>query len=276
MTASGRRIDQLARLEEERSFLLHSLDDLDVEIRNGDLDEHEYLTIRNDYIARVAAVSKRIAKGVESLDAVAAPQKSKLMYLGLIIIMGVMAGIFVAQYSGLRQPGDTITGEIEQSPRALLAEAENFFLQGEFDRSRLVVEEILRDTPDSSAALLLSARLHEEAQEILEAIRQLDQILENDVNNLDALTLRGWILVRIDSPELLEEGIRNLDRAIRNKPKKFDAYVFRGYVARYVEKDLERAVLMYETALSLDPPPAMADQLRLFVTEMNDEVGMRG
>ena len=275
MTASGRRIDQLARLEEERSFLLNSLDDLDVEIRNGDLDEHEYVTIRNDYIARVAAVSKRIAEGVETLDAAAAPQKSRLIYLGLIITLGVMAGVFVAQYSGLRQPGETITGEIEKSPRALLAEAENFFLQGEFDSSRLVVEEILRDTPDSFGALLLSARLHEEAQEILEAIRQLDQILENDVNNLDALTLRGWILVRIDSPDLLEEGVRNLDRVIKNKPKKFDAYVFRGYVARYVEKDLERAVLMYETALSLDPPPAMADQLRLFVTEMNDEVGMR-
>ncbi len=275
MTASGRRIDQLARLEEERSFLLNSLDDLDVEIRNGDLDEHEYVTIRNDYIARVAAVSKRIGEGVETLDAAAAPQKSRLIYLGLIITLGVMAGVFVAQYSGLRQPGETITGEIEKSPRALLAEAENFFLQGEFDSSRLVVEEILRDTPDSFGALLLSARLHEEAQEILEAIRQLDQILENDVNNLDALTLRGWILVRIDSPELLEEGVRNLDRVIKNKPKKFDAYVFRGYVARYVEKDLERAVLMYETALSLDPPPAMADQLRLFVTEMNDEVGMR-
>ena len=275
MTASGRRIDQLARLEEERSFLLNSLDDLDVEIRNGDLDEHEYVTIRNDYIARVAAVSKRIGEGVETLDAAAAPQKSRLIYLGLIITLGVMAGVFVAQYSGLRQPGETITGEIEKSPRALLAEAENFFLQGEFDSSRLVVEEILRDTPDSFGALLLSARLHEEAQEILEAIRQLDQILENDVNNLDALTLRGWILVRIDSPELLEEGVRNLDRVIKNKPKKFDAYVFRGYVARYVEKDLERAVLMYETALSLDPPPAMADQLRLFVTEMNDEGGMR-
>ena len=275
MTASGRRIDQLARLEEERSFLLNSLDDLDVEIRNGDLDEHEYVTIRNDYIARVAAVSKRIGEGVETLDAAAAPQKSRLIYLGLIITLGVMAGVFVAQYSGLRQPGETITGEIEKSPRALLAEAENFFLQGEFDSSRLVVEEILRDTPDSFGALLLSARLHEEAQEILEAIRQLDQILENDVNNLDALTLRGWILVRIDSPELLEEGVRNLDRVIKNKPKKFDAYVFRGYVARYVEKDLERAVLMYETALSLDPPPAMADQLRLFVTEMNDEKGMR-
>ena len=93
-----------------------------------------------------------------------------------------MAGVFVAQYSGLRQPGETITGEIEHSHRrALLAEAENFFLQGEFDSSRLVVEEILRDTPDSFGALLLSARLHEEAQEILEAIRQLDQILENDV-----------------------------------------------------------------------------------------------
>ena len=96
-----------------------------------------------------------------------------------------------------------LLGRSSSHRRALLAEAENFFLQGEFDSSRLVVEEILRDTPDSFGALLLSARLHEEAQEILEAIRQLDQILKNDVDNLDALTLRGWILVRIDSPELL-------------------------------------------------------------------------
>ena len=42
-------LDELARLEEERKFLLRSLDDLEREHDAGDMDEADYQTLKDDY-----------------------------------------------------------------------------------------------------------------------------------------------------------------------------------------------------------------------------------
>jgi cytochrome c-type biogenesis protein CcmH/NrfG len=85
---------------------------------------------------------------------------------------------------------------------------------------------------------------------------------------VDALTLRGWILVRINDQDLQEEGIRNLDNAVSQHPDSFDPYVFRGFVARELQGDLDLAIRMYELALDHNPPPAMRTQLKATVEEM--------
>ena len=53
---SRRRLDpdRLVAMEEERDFLLRSLDDLDAEHRAGDLDDHDYDELRDDYTVRAA------------------------------------------------------------------------------------------------------------------------------------------------------------------------------------------------------------------------------
>ena len=136
------------------------------------------------------------------------------------------------------------------------------------DGARGVVEEVLRDAPDMSEALVLSAQIHERMTNPLAAIRQLDEVLENDPVNIDALTLRGWILVRIDDREVREEGVRSLDLAVSLQPDGYDTYVFRGFVARELERDFDLAIRMYEMALDRDPPDAMRTQLNRIIKEM--------
>ena len=51
------------RLEEERSFLLRSLRDLDAERAAGDVDEHDYVTLRDGYTKRAADVMREIDDG---------------------------------------------------------------------------------------------------------------------------------------------------------------------------------------------------------------------
>ena len=46
----------MPKLEEEREFLLRSLDDLDREHGTGELTDQEYETLRDDYTRRAAAV----------------------------------------------------------------------------------------------------------------------------------------------------------------------------------------------------------------------------
>lgn len=259
------------KLVEEQEFLMRSLDDLEDEYANGDLSGKEYETLHNDYMRRLAAVV-RTHKG-EASTATDQRSRSRFWWLLAIGLTAVIAGIAVAQFSGLRAPGDPISGDIDRSPRSRLADAQNLFFADDLEGAREVVEEVLRDAPNMQEALVLSARLHERSTDPLSAVRQLDQVLLVEPQHIEALTLRGWILVRVDDPEVREEGIRNLDEAVALEPESFDAYVFRGLVARELQGDLGLAIEMYQEALKRSPPQAMQPQLEQIIDEMRVELG---
>ena len=61
--------DRLAELEDERRFLLRSLRDLDAELAAGDVDEHDYETLRDGYTKRAADVLREIEEGQAALPA---------------------------------------------------------------------------------------------------------------------------------------------------------------------------------------------------------------
>ena len=258
---------------EEQQFLLRSLDDLEDEYAKGDLSASEYETVRNDYMRRLAAV----ARAREGETSIASDERSRnrLWWLLAIGITAVISGVAVAQFSGLRAPGDPISGEIDRSPRSRLADAQNLFFADDLEGAREVVEEVLRDAPGMQEALVLSARLHERSADPLSAVRQLDRVLRVEPQHIEALTLRGWILVRVDDPEVRDEGIRNLDEVVALGSEAFDAYLFRGFVARELEGDLDLAIEMYQEALKRSPPEAMQEQLNQVVDEMRVALSSR-
>ncbi len=267
MSDSQLPLSKVSKLEEERDFLLRSLDDLDREYVSGELTDREFGTLRDDYTRRVAAVVRSLAE-TEPGEVPAATSGRFWQWFVVLVSVGVLTGFALAQFSGLRAPGETISGEVDRSPRSRLSNAEQLFFAEELEAARAAIEEILRDSPDFSGALVLSAQMHERAGDPLPAIRQLDQVLQQSPEHVDALTLRGWILVRINDQDLQEEGIRNLDNAVSQHPDSFDPYVFRGFVARELQGDLDLAIRMYELALDHNPPPAMRTQLKATVEEM--------
>ena len=273
MSSPKEPLSNVPKLEEERDFLLRSLDDLDQEHVSGELTDQEYETLRNDYPRRVAAVV-RFLDETEPRKVGAAISARVWRWLAVILSVGILSGFAVAQFSGLRAPGETISGEIDRSPRSRLANAQRLFFTEDLEGARLAVEKILRDAPALEGALVLSAQLHERAGDPLPAIRQLDQVLKQRPRHVDALTLRGWILVRINDQALQEEGIRNLDSAVLQQPDSFDPYVFRGFVARELQGDLDLAIQMYESALDRDLPPEMRAQLKATVEEMRSDLGL--
>jgi hypothetical protein len=52
--------DTLAVLDEQRDFLLRSLADLEREHEAGDVDDHDYVTLKDDYTARAARTIRAI------------------------------------------------------------------------------------------------------------------------------------------------------------------------------------------------------------------------
>ena len=105
--------DRLAALEEERDFLLKSLADLDAERAAGDIDDADHQALTDDYTARAAEVIRAIEEHRDAVEAARPPRSRSRMVIAVagIAVVAVLAGVLMAQASGRREPGDTITGE---------------------------------------------------------------------------------------------------------------------------------------------------------------------
>ena len=117
--------DELAALEEQRAFLLTSLRDLEAEHDAGDVDDADYDALEDDYTARAAAV-------IRAIDGHHAPRRGRarrmswsrrLVVIGAVALVAILAGVFVARSAGQRNAGDTITGGVRQSTRDQLLAA---------------------------------------------------------------------------------------------------------------------------------------------------------
>src|SRR6476646_635957 len=103
--------DRLAELEEERRFLLRSINDLDREHQYGDVDDHDYQVLRDGYTARAATVLRAIEEGQEKV-AQGKPRRPKVIAAWIIgtVAVASLAGWLVARSSGQRLPGQSISG----------------------------------------------------------------------------------------------------------------------------------------------------------------------
>lgn len=186
--------DAYAALEEQRDFLLGSLEDLEREHDAGDIDEEDYLALKDDYTARAAAVLRALDEGAVRFASSKRPRSWRLVagVTAGVLALGIGAGVLVARSSGSRTDAGTGTGSAELDRRDTLAQA--------------------------------GARLAE--GEVLDAIMLYDQVLEADPDDVEALTYRGWALVLTGDPRLIDEGLPFLLRATRVDPTYADAHVF--------------------------------------------------
>jgi len=214
--------DALATLEEERDFLLRSLDDLERERAAGDVDDHDYDTLRDDYTARAAEVLRAIEAGHAALRAAPpAPTGRRLATLAGIVLVAILAGVLVTQASGRRGAGG-LTG-----------------LDVTAASGRLTRCQATERDGDTEAALDC-----------------YDEVLEALPANVEALTFRGWLQVR----ELdVDAGLADLDAAVQLDPEGTAPYLFRAS-GRARAGDAEGA-LADLAAFQENDPPADQQQL---------------
>lgn len=170
MTASRRRLDPdaLAALEEERDFLLRSLEDLEAELEVGDIDEQDYAELKDDYTRRAAEVIRSIEAQRAAFQST--PRVGGRQIVAWVVglaILGGLSGVLIARSSGARSANDSFTGDVRSSVVSLLNEARSLF-----------------STPDRWA----------------EAIEIYDEALQQQPSNVEALTYRGWLRYRSGEP----------------------------------------------------------------------------
>lgn len=234
---------------EERELLLRSLDDLDREWESGDLDREDYEALRDDYVARAAALLRPEPadatddSGSEAVDA--GPPRARAGRRAAIGIglaaFAVLAGLGVARAAGERGVGDQLTGAIDSSPRAMVAGCQEQGATGD----------------------------------LLGALECLDDVLTVEPDNPEALAYRGWYLVlasdslqasdeasaddRVAAEELLATGLGYLDRSIAADPDYPDPLAFRASVNDRLGR-ADAACADVEALRALDPPPFFIEQ----------------
>ena len=78
---------QHQHLEQERDFLLQSLDDLEAERAAGTIDEESYTELHDDYTARAAATLRALRDGVDARPArPPVPAARRVLVIGGLVL----------------------------------------------------------------------------------------------------------------------------------------------------------------------------------------------
>jgi hypothetical protein len=227
---TGVDLDRLARLEEERRFLLTSIDDLEREHTAGDIAEDDYVELKDGYIARAAEVIREIESGRAALAPVRHRNwRRTLVVTSAVVAVAVLAGVLLAQYLGQRTPGTVASGGTGDSINTLLSEAR-----------------ALQSTDPATA------------------VTKYDAVLKVAPDNAEALAYKGWLLVRIGAEavnrkvaggqDLINQGEQSLKASIAADPKYPDPYCFEAVTRFDFYNDAAGAKAPIDTCLAANPP----------------------
>ena len=157
--------DQMLALEEQRDFLLRSLEDLEREREAGDLADDDYATLRDDYTVRAAEVLRALEAARGDSGPPTAPPRRRRRTVAIfagVVVFAVVAGLVAAASLGSRDAGETATGGIStrQSPS---------------QRAQACIPKLQTDGPGK-------------------AIPCLQAVLDDDPRNVVALTWLAWAI----------------------------------------------------------------------------------
>lgn len=234
-------VDRLAELEAERSFLLQSLRDLETERAAGDVDDHDYGTLRDGYTKRAADVLRQIEAGRAALPTKRATSWTRrLVVIGAVVAVAGASGWLMARSSGQRGAGDEITGEGAGSDvSALLSQARTSFA----DPQR--------------------------------AIELYGQVLAARPDHPEALTYRGWLIFLVSQsapsdqqPELVDRAKQDLDAAVGSDAGYADPHCFLAVIAFEADDDPDAARDQADRCLALNPPAEVRALMTPFVESL--------
>ena len=236
---SSRRVDldELARREEERDFLLRSIEDLDREFEAGDVDPADYEELRRGYVARAADAIRAVDDDTETLaerrDEVRPRRGRTLVSIAAVVAFTVVAGVLLANALGSRgQGGLTGTGSL----------------------------------PGDEAAQCQSLSRAKPA----DGITCYAKVLKDRPDDVEALTYQGWAKVRSGD---VAGGTVNFDRVLEVDPTYPDVHVFRASVAKNAG-DFATAQRELDRLYELNPSPIVLSTLQQMGLDKEIAVGV--
>lgn len=222
------------QLEEERDFLIQSLDDLELERESGGIDDESYAELHDDYTARAAAVIRTLRDGVDVTptrrpDAHDRARRRVLLVAG-VVVFAVLAGVSLAYALGARLPGQTSSGNSAAAPSTTNASAKALAAK------IAELEEKVNAAKDDFDLRLQLSRAYEENGDLANALKQSDAAITIDASRPEghANAARLLYLASAQVPskdaqaQLVAQALAGFDEAIAVGPDYADAYYFRS------------------------------------------------
>jgi tetratricopeptide (TPR) repeat protein len=231
-------------LNDQRDFLLRSIDDAAREHDAGDLATADYDVLRRRDETRLAEVEADLAAlGPVTADpAVPEPEPGPvvprsrrstwrlvgIVATSLLILLG--AGILVNHAVNPALPGQAVSGSITQSKEQQI--------EGELQQAA-----ILNNNGNAAGALQL-----------------YDRILADDPDDPVALAASGWVEWNVGekarSATLMKSGRRNEQKAIRLAPTYYAGHLFYGLILFNQDDNTTGAITQFTKLLAESPPKA--------------------
>jgi len=248
MTASGTKLDRLAGLEEERRFLLRSLNDLEREHEAGDVDDLDYQTLKDGYTVRTAKVLRQIEDGRGSLPAPKPRRWSRTVVVAAAVVAGsVGVGFVLAGAWGERSSGQEITGLTPgDESRIVLTNARDAMGAGDFSTANALFAEVID---------MARARGRESAE---------------------AVAYFGWTLALLtrqnpdqtNAAERYDAAALALGRSVELEPDYADPQCFLAIVEFQFRGDAAAALPHIEKCEASNPPAEVASLVASFAAEI--------
>jgi tetratricopeptide (TPR) repeat protein len=234
--------DRLAELEEERRFLLRSLNDLEREHQAGDVEDDDYRSLKDGYTARAATVIRAIEEGTTAPSRPPRRLGRIAAWVTAVLAVAVGAGLLVAHFAGQRLPGQTVTGGIAEDTNSRLAQARS----------------LLGSDP-------------------AESLKIYTEVLRVDPDNVEARTYSGWLLSiqagQRGNEDLVKQTESLLDQAISLDPQRADAFCFKAIVRFRYLHDPAAAKQALGRCQALHPPSEVAALLGSLSAEIDAALG---
>ncbi len=252
-----------AELEDERSFLLDSLEDLERERGAGDLSEADFVVLRDRYTRRAAEVLRALETGEPpqasgpdgpstqmhryrepaapaTAPAPARRRRRTLLVAGSLVVVAAVAITVVVTQTGTRLPGQTGSGSVSLSRAAQL-------------QRTLAQAETLETSGNASGALRLFL-----------------QVLAQDPTQPEALAESGWLEfeagVRSGDAAVLSRAQDQEQTAERAAPGAYAPHLYLGSML-LAEGNATAAVAEFRQFLADGPPASEVQLARSIITQ---------
>lgn len=227
--------DHLGELEEERRFLLRSIRDIEREHAAGDVDEHDFATLRDGYVARAAVVLREIDDGRRPPPATPArPWWRRSVVPVATLAVGVLLGVAVSHYAGQRLPGQGLTGGL----------------------------------PADKVTTLLTQGRSLLGSDTAGALAAYKAVLAIEPDNIEARTYTGWLVVlngqQSKDDAQIQQGISVLKDATKIDDTYADPHCFIAVAsARFLSTpDTATAATQAQECLDRNPPSNMVPMIQ--------------
>jgi tetratricopeptide (TPR) repeat protein len=271
---------------EEREHLLRSLDDLDREFAAGDIDQHDYETLRADYTSRAAAIIRRSsgsaafeqesdptnvtarAHQVPPHGATATTETSEVAEATAAAVQSHAQNSATGQTLAAKRTKRSPVRRLAVALGVLAVAVGSGVAVARFAGERVgstgltgTVRQAASPQQQAAAKFMQVGR-DNLGSDPIKSLQAFDAALKIDPTIAEAMAYSGWVL-RIaslsaegkDAEDLRAGAIRRIDEAIIADPTYPDAYAFKGVIALRDQDDPKTALAAFKKLDGLQTPP---------------------